>query len=161
MRYEPASAKRDARAPGPVGGHHRVQVLEAGQVAAGEDQVHALLVRDVEVAHGRAVVLDDPERERLLAAAAQLGLLDRDAQAAVGDREAVHLGLGARMLAARGVRGPSIEASPPRASGSITWPASAPPANKTASTPKNVASCFGIGFMGGSQYGSGVSVPEP
>ena len=76
-----------------------MQVLEAGQVAAGDDQVHALLVRDVEVAHGLAVVVDDPERERLLAAAAQLGLRDRDAQAAVGDGEAVDLGLAARMVA--------------------------------------------------------------
>ena len=42
-----------------------MQVLEAGEVAAGEDQVHALLVRDVEVADGGAVLVDDPEAQGL------------------------------------------------------------------------------------------------
>ena len=64
-----------------------MQVLEAGEVAAGEDQVHALLVRDVEVADRAAVLVDDPEAQGLGAAAPQLGLLDDDLQVVGGDGE--------------------------------------------------------------------------
>ena len=78
------------RAPAAVGGLLGVQVLEAGQVAPGEDQVHALLVLDVEVAHGLAARVVDPEAQRRFAAAAQLGVVDDDAQAVGGDREAAH-----------------------------------------------------------------------
>ena len=40
-----------------------MQVLEAREVAADDDQVHAPLVLDVEVAHGLAALVDDPEAE--------------------------------------------------------------------------------------------------
>ena len=40
----------------------RVQVLEAGHVAAHDDEVHALGVLDVEVAHGPAAAVDDRGR---------------------------------------------------------------------------------------------------
>ena len=43
----------------------RVQVLEAGEVAADDDQVHAPLVLDVEVAHGRAVASTMRKRSAL------------------------------------------------------------------------------------------------
>jgi hypothetical protein len=65
-----------------------VQVLEAGQVAAGDDQVHALLVLDVEVADGVAAVVHDAEAQLLGAAATQLRIVDDDAQAVLGDRQA-------------------------------------------------------------------------
>ena len=71
-----------------------MQVLEARQVAAGDDQVHALLVLDVEVAHAGAGLVDDPEREPLGTATAQLGILDHDAQAVLGHRQAPHGMLG-------------------------------------------------------------------
>ncbi len=47
-----------------------VKVLEARQVAPGDDEVHALVVLDVEVAHGVAGVVDDAETHLLPAAAA-------------------------------------------------------------------------------------------
>ncbi len=57
-------AQRRRHRPRAVGGLRRVQVLEAGHVAAHDDQVHALGVLDVEVADGRAAAIDDPEGER-------------------------------------------------------------------------------------------------
>ena len=48
----------------PSGACGRVQVLEAGHVAPHDDEVHALGVLDVEVAHGPAAAVDDPEGER-------------------------------------------------------------------------------------------------
>ena len=84
-----------AGGPDAVGTLGGVEVLEAGEVAAGEDQVHALLVLDVEVADGVPVLPDDVEAQRLGTAAPQLGLLDDDAQLVVGDAEAAHgVGLG-------------------------------------------------------------------
>jgi hypothetical protein len=68
----------------------RVQVLEAGQVAPGDDQVHALRVLHVEVADGPATAVDDAEAQRLGAVAAQLGGVDDQAQAVLGDRQAAH-----------------------------------------------------------------------
>ena len=65
-----------------------MEVLEARQVAAGDDQVHALGVLDVEVAHRLAAVVDDAEAQLPAAPAAQLGIRDDQAQAMVGDGEA-------------------------------------------------------------------------
>src|SRR4051794_2147090 len=68
-----------------------MEVLEARQVAAGEDHVHALGVLDVEVAHGVPAIVDDPEGERLVAAAAQLRVLDDEAEPVAGTGEAAPL----------------------------------------------------------------------
>ncbi|MEJ7787260.1 MAG: hypothetical protein WKF96_20860 [Solirubrobacteraceae bacterium] len=65
-----------------------MQVLEAGQVTPGDDQVQALSVLDVEVAHGLTAAIHNPEAQILAAAAAQLGILDHQAQAVLGDRQA-------------------------------------------------------------------------
>jgi hypothetical protein len=65
----PAVTEVDAAAPRAVGVHRRVQVLEARGVAAHDDEVHLLLVLDLEVAHGLAVAVDDAEGERLRAQA--------------------------------------------------------------------------------------------
>ena len=56
-------AQRHRDRPGAVAALGRVQVLEAGHVAAHDDEVHALGVLDVEVAHGLPAAVDDPERE--------------------------------------------------------------------------------------------------
>ena len=74
--------------PGAVGALLGVQMLEAGEVAAGEDQVHALLVLDVEVADRAAAVVGDAEAERLGAAAAQLAARDDEPEPVLRDREA-------------------------------------------------------------------------
>ena len=67
-----------------------MQVLEAAEVAAGDDQVHALGVLDVEVAHRAARAVDDPEADLLGGAAPQLGVLDDQSHAVGGDRQAAH-----------------------------------------------------------------------
>ena len=81
----------DARGPGAVGAQLGVEVLEAGQIAPGDDQVHALLVRDVEVAHRAAVRAGDPEAQRLGAAAVELRVGDDDPHAVLSDGEAANL----------------------------------------------------------------------
>ena len=82
-----------------------MQVLEAGQVAPGEDQVHALLVLDVEVADRGPVLVDDAEAQRLVAAARQLGPVDDEPQPALGDAEAAdRVGGGGVALHGRGAR---------------------------------------------------------
>ncbi len=83
----PGRVELDVGRPGAVGAELGVQVLEAREVAAGEDQVHALLVRDVEVADRPAVLVDDPEAQGLGAAAPQLGLVDDELQVVGGDAE--------------------------------------------------------------------------
>ena len=67
-----------------------MQVLEAGHVAAHDDEVHALGVLDVEVAHGLAAAVDDPEGqlERLALRRGAASELEREALLA--DREAAH-----------------------------------------------------------------------
>jgi hypothetical protein len=65
-------------------------VLEAGEVATREDQVHPLLVGHVEVANRRAITIDNTEAQRLAPAARQLGLVDHDAQVVLSDRETAH-----------------------------------------------------------------------
>ena len=56
-----------------VGVQPRVQVLEAAAVAADDDQVHAPLVLDLEVAHGAAGVVRIVKRSVRRAAARQRG----------------------------------------------------------------------------------------
>ena len=97
--------QRDRRAPGAVGAERRVQVLEAATVAADDDQVHALLVRDLEVAH-RAARVADGEAQRGRGAARERGGGEREAQAVLGDGEAAD-----RV----GGSWPAIAASPDRA----------------------------------------------
>ena len=75
-------------------------MLEAGQVAPDDDQVHPLLVRHVEVAHDRAVVVGDREAQRRAAPARQVGARHDQAQAVVGDREPADA---VRAVGARGV----------------------------------------------------------
>ena len=86
--------QRDA--PAAVGGLRRVQVLEAGEVAPHHDQVHALVVGDVEVAHG-LVAGDDAEAQRRLDARLRRGGVDLEPQPVLGDRA------GARDVGRRGV----------------------------------------------------------
>jgi hypothetical protein len=81
-------AEAQRRRPRAVGIHRRVQVLEGRQVAAGDDQVHALRVPDVEVAHRAAAGVDDPEAQPLGRAPAHVGILDDEAQAVLGDGQA-------------------------------------------------------------------------
>ena len=80
----PAVVEAQRRRPCAVGLLLGVQVLEAGQVAADDDEVHPLLVLDVEVAHGPATVVDDPEAHGLRPAREQRGILDDQAQAVLG-----------------------------------------------------------------------------
>ena len=54
----------ERRRPGAVGAERRVDVLEAGEVAADDDQVQPLLVLDVVAVTGCAVRAGDRERER-------------------------------------------------------------------------------------------------
>jgi len=67
-----------------------VQVLEAREIAPGDDQVHPLRVLDVEVANGPAALVDDAEADLLGAAAGEVGVVDDDTQPVVGDREPAH-----------------------------------------------------------------------
>ena len=82
--------KRDGERPCAVGVLGRVQVLEAGHVAAHDDEVHALGVLDVEVAHGLSAAVDDPEGqlERLALRRGPARELERESLLA--DREAAH-----------------------------------------------------------------------
>ncbi len=75
-----------------------VQVLKAGQVAAGDDEVHPLLVLDVEVAHRPATVVDDPEADRHPSGPAQRGILEDEAQAVFGHPQPAHGMLGAGLV---------------------------------------------------------------
>ena len=79
--------QRDRRAPGAIGAERRMQVLEAAPVAPDDDQVHALLVGDLEVAH-RAVRPVDGETQRGRLAARKGRRGEREPQAVLGDREA-------------------------------------------------------------------------
>ena len=80
-----------------------MEVLEAGEVAPDDDQVHAALVLDVVVAHGLAALVEHAEGEALLAAAGQLGGEDVELEpGVVRDGEAVDLG-GARVPGRLGV----------------------------------------------------------
>jgi hypothetical protein len=90
--------------PGAVALLTRMKVLEAREVAAGEDQVHALLVRDVEVAHRPAAGVHDAEREAFARASPQVRVVHDDAQAVLGHRESAD-----RMLLA-GVTAPGVAA---------------------------------------------------
>ena len=76
-----------------------MQVLEAGPVAADDDQVHPLLVLDLEVAHG-AIGTVDREAQRGRAAARERGRGELQAQAVVGDGEAADR---VRLVAALGL----------------------------------------------------------
>jgi hypothetical protein len=86
-----------------------VQVLEALAVAADDDQVHALLVLDGEVAHGPAVGARDAEAQRARAPAVELGLGELEREPAVRDGQAadriggghLHLLLGVRRVRVR------------------------------------------------------------
>jgi hypothetical protein len=82
-----------------------VQVLEAREVAPGDDQVHAPLVLEVELAHGLAVLADDAERERRRHAAPQLRLLDDEPEPSVRHRQAANRLGGRRFAGVRGVLG--------------------------------------------------------
>jgi hypothetical protein len=126
-----------------------VQVLKAGQVSPDDDQVHALGVLDLEVAHGVAGLADDAEAQVLGYAACQLGVVDDKAQAASA---AASPRTG---IAAPGSPSPAMliapEPCPPfadssaGASGSATLPAARPAAKRTASTAAKPAS-FASGF---------------
>ena len=65
-------------------------MLEAGQVAADDDQVHPLGVLDVEVVHGAAVLAEDAEREpeRRARTCGAAGEVEREA--VLADGEAAH-----------------------------------------------------------------------
>ena len=109
-----------------------MEVLEAGEVAADDDQVHAALVLDVVVAHGLAALVEHAEGEALLAAAAQLGREDVELEpGVVRDGEAVDLG-GAR-------RGRPASASPPCAPPAIGSAASSPRASGSSAPPAAAA----------------------
>ena len=126
----------------PSGVLGRVQVLEAGHVAAHDDEVHALGVLDVEVAHGPAAAVDDPEGEleRLALRRGAAGELER--QALLADGEAAH------RLRRHRRRAPSAAiASMPAFSvaglpgwTSMRLPANAAPAKTSASTAAKPAS---------------------
>ena len=77
-------------------------MLEAGQVAAHDDDVHALGVLDVEVAHGPAVAAGDAEAEleALAPGRGRAGELER--QAPVAHREAADRLHDGRFLAVPG-----------------------------------------------------------
>ena len=65
-----------------------MQVLEAAAVAAHHDQVHALLVLDLEVADRPAAGASDAEAQLADATALELGGVERERQAVVGHSEA-------------------------------------------------------------------------
>ena len=91
-----------------------MEVLEAGEVTADDDQVHAALVLDVVVAHGLAALVEDAEGEALLAAAAELGREDLELQpGVVRDGEAVDL----RGAVVRAVPGTAVGAAGHRLGG--------------------------------------------
>jgi hypothetical protein len=96
VRARLADAHR--RGPAAVALLARVQVLEAGRVAPHQDQVHALLVLDLEVAHGVALLVDDPVAQALLAAALEIGGVDDEPQPVLGDRESADVVAGACVL---------------------------------------------------------------
>ena len=128
------------RRPGAVGRLLGVQVLEAGQVAAGDDQVHALRVLDVEVAHRLAALVDDPEGEPLGRPRRSSGsstTTRRPSSATASPRTGSRGGV---LGLAGGHLGVLLGFGRVAGSGPIAAPASAPPPNSTASTPANAAS---------------------
>ena len=133
----------DGERPGAVRVLGRVQVLEAGHVAAHDDEVHALGVLDVEVAHGLAVAVDDPEGqlERL---ALRRGIASEfEREALLADRQAAHrlrrhlllAVAGGAHRAHAGLGGLGLPGCT-----SIRLPANAAPANTSARTTANPAS---------------------
>jgi hypothetical protein len=77
--------------PAAVGRLRRVEVLEGVEVAPGDDEVHPLLVLDLEVLDGAAAAVDDAVRQALRAPAAQLGVVDDEAGTVLGDGQAADL----------------------------------------------------------------------
>ena len=67
-----------------------MQVLEAGHVAAHDDEVHALGVLDVEVAHGLPAAVGDPERQLEAPARLRGPPRELEREAVVADRQAAH-----------------------------------------------------------------------
>ena len=126
----------ERRRPGSVVVHRGMQVLEAGEVAARDDQVHALLVLDVEVADGLAASVDDAKAQLLSAAALELG----GARARAGGRCRRRRARGPGRGSAAAVWPPPLCASlfmlvfcwswvmssPPWGSASMNWPAMNP-----------------------------------
>ena len=78
----------DRGAPATAAIHARVQVLEALGVAADDDQVHALVLLHLEVAHGAALAVEDPEAQRCPLATGQLRAVEGEREAVRADREA-------------------------------------------------------------------------
>ena len=74
------AVERDRHAPGALRVHLRMQVTEAGQVAAYDDQVHAPVVGDVEVRDGLAARLLHTEGERLARPRRAGGVQERDSE---------------------------------------------------------------------------------
>ena len=62
-----------------------MNVLEGAAVAAHDDQVHALLVLDLEVAHGPAAGATNAEPENVRTAALEGGVLESERQPVVRD----------------------------------------------------------------------------
>ncbi len=107
----------DGHGPAAVGALDRVDVLEAGQVAAHDDHVHALGVLDVEVLDGVPVAVGDAEGELegLVCVRRGAGELERiavlgDGQAADGLRRHRLHAVGG-VLVVRGLAGTDVHAA--------------------------------------------------
>jgi hypothetical protein len=65
-------------------------MLEPDEIAANDDQVHAPLVFDVEVADGVPRVVDNLKAQLLLGTAGEFVLVKNQAKATLGNRETAH-----------------------------------------------------------------------
>jgi hypothetical protein len=79
-------------------------VLEAGQVAADDDEVHPLGVLEVKVAHSAPVLAEDAEGEPKLGVGRRGAAGEVEREAVLADREAAHR-IGAHVHGVFGGRG--------------------------------------------------------
>ena len=134
-----------------------MNVLEAAAVAAHDDQVHALLVLDLEVAHGPAAGATDAEAEHVRTAALEGGVLESERQPVVRDGETAGP-LPERMRRRRGLPlWVSVRSSPLR-SGPTVLPAKAAAPNRSTSAPAKPASLSPTFIHENVAYPRGVSV---
>ena len=80
-RVDPGLGQRDRHRPCAGGVLDGMQVLEGAQVAAHDDEVHAPPLLELEVAHARAVAVDDREAQALADTGAQRRVGRDEAQA--------------------------------------------------------------------------------
>lgn len=120
----------DRGRPRPIGGHLRVNVLKAGEVAPHHDQVHLALVLGLEVGERAAILADDPESQHGSLAEREVSAMELNAEARIGI--GIHLGVVTRRdlvvahvagpILARHRSAPTSSSPPPAASRTLRAP---------------------------------------